>query len=142
VLSPDGQHLRGWITRHNVLRALAERVNSTEWEAERNTLAAEFSDDNAVSRIHVPRTPLDGYEIVELAVRAGSTAAGKRIGDVRWPAGSQVVAVTERHELVTPRNDIQLRPGERVVLLTPISDDNQYLVSEVPPGRVKAEGSP
>ncbi|HWG72438.1 MAG TPA: chloride channel protein [Acidimicrobiales bacterium] len=127
VLSPDGQHLRGWVTRHNVLRVLAERVSSTEREAESGRLAAEFSDDDAVSKVHAPRTPLDGYEIVELAVRHGSPGAGKRLGEVSWPAGSQVVAVTEHHELVTPRSDIQLRPGERVVLLVPIASDDPHL---------------
>lgn len=124
VLSPDGQHLRGWITRHNVLRVLAERVDSTQREAERGRMAAEFSDTNVASRVHQPRTPLDGYEIVELTVRAGSPSAGKRLEEVPWPAGSQVVAVTERRELVAPRDDIQLRPGERIVLLVPTAKDD------------------
>ena len=119
VLSPDGEHLRGWITRHNVLRVLSERVDSTQREAERGRIAAEFSDENAASRVHKPRTPLDGYEIVELTVRVGSPGAGKRLDEIDWPVGSQVVAVTERRELVAPRNDIELRPGERVVLLVP-----------------------
>lgn len=130
VLSPDGRHLRGWVTRHNVLRALAERFTSSTREAERGRLAAEFSDADAAGRLHTPRTPLDGYEIVEVTVRAGSPSAGQRLGDVSWPSGAQVVAVTERQELVTPRSDIELRPGERVVLLAPIAEHN----SEVPPG--------
>jgi len=130
VLSSDGQHLRGWVTRHSVLRVLAERVSSSAREAERGRLAAEFSDKDALSRVHVPRTPLDGYEIVELAVRPRSPGAGKRLGEVRWPEGSQVVAVTERGELVTPRSDTQLLPGDRVVLLAPIGADDQPLGSE------------
>jgi len=119
VLSPDGQHLTGWVTRHNVLRVLAERVGSSAKEAEKGRLAAEFSVEDAASRVRVPQTPLDGYEIVELTVRAGSPALGHRLGEVEWPPGAVVVAVSDRRELVTPRRDLELRPGERVILLSP-----------------------
>ncbi len=124
VLSSDGQHLRGWITRHNVLRVLAERVSSSEREAEQGILAANFAVNDAPSRVHVPRAPLDGYEIVEVAVRPGSPSAGKKLGDIRWPGGAQVVAVTEQHELVSPRSDIELQPGARVVFLSPMEEDD------------------
>lgn len=120
VLSADGQRLQGWITRQNVLRVLAERVDASEREATQGRLATEFSEQDAVARVHEPRTPLDGYEIIELAVRPDSPAAGKQLGQLRWPAGAQVVAVTQRRELVAPRSDIELRPGERIVLLAPI----------------------
>jgi CIC family chloride channel protein len=120
VLSPDGQHLQGWITRHNVLRVLAERVKASQGEAEQGSLAADLSDNNAATRVHTPRTPLDGYEIIELAVPPNSPAAGKPLGQVPWPPGSQVVAVSERRELVTPRSDMELHPGDRIVLLAPI----------------------
>ncbi len=121
VLSSDGQHLRGWVTRNNVLRVLAERVGSSAREAERGRLAAEFSEKDAASRVHVPRTPLEGYEIVEVTIRPGSPALGRRVGEVPWPTGSIVVAVSERRELVTPRSDLELRAGERVILLAPTS---------------------
>ena len=119
VLSPDGVHLRGWITRHNVLRGLAERVGSSAREAERGSLAAEFSEKDAASRVHVPRTPLGGYEIVEVTIRPGSPVLGRRIGEVPWPPASIVVAASEKGELVTHRSDLELRSGERVVLLAP-----------------------
>ena len=58
VLSPDGQHLQGWVTRHNVLRVLAERVSSSAREAERGRLAAEFSDKDALlAGAHPSDTP-------------------------------------------------------------------------------------
>ena len=95
VLSPDGQHLRGWVTRHSVLRVLAERVDSSAREAERGRLAAEFSEKDAASRLHVPPTPLEGYEIVEVTIGPESPALGRRIGEVPWPPGSIVVAASE-----------------------------------------------
>jgi CIC family chloride channel protein len=119
VLSPDGQHLRGWITRHSVLRVLAERVESSAREAERGQLAAEFAEKDAASRLHVPRNPLEGYEIVEVTIGPESPALGRRIGEVPWPTGSIVVAASEERELVTPRSDMELRAGERVILLAP-----------------------
>lgn len=68
---------------------------------------------------------MDGYEIVEIVIRQGSPAQGHRIGEVAWPAGCLVVAVTDRHELVTPRPDIDLRAGEAVVVLAPTSSPDQ-----------------
>jgi chloride channel protein, CIC family len=119
VLSPDGQHLRGWVTRQNVLRVLADQAGSSAEEAERGRLAAEFSDKDAAAHLHVPRTPLPGYRTVEVAIGPGSPALGRRVGDVPWPPGSIVVAVSEKRELVTPRDDLQLHSGERVILLVP-----------------------
>ena len=60
VLSPDGQHLRGWITRHNVLCALSERIDSSANEAEQGRLAAEFSEKDAASRLPCPSHPAGG----------------------------------------------------------------------------------
>jgi TrkA-C domain len=84
------------------------------------SLAADLSDKNTVTGVHIPSTPLDGYEIIELAVRPNSPAAGMPIGQVHWPPGSQLVAVSERRELVTPRCDMELHAGDGVVLLTPM----------------------
>jgi Trk K+ transport system NAD-binding subunit len=103
---------------------LAERVDSSAREAERGRLAAEFSEKDAASRIHVPRTPLEGYEIVEVAIGPESPALGRRIGEVPWPPGSIVVAASEERELVTPRSDIELRAGEQVLLLVPIGESD------------------
>jgi CIC family chloride channel protein len=133
VLSPDGQHLRGWVTRQNVLQALAERVGSSAREAERGKLAAEFSEHDPQSRVHIPRSPLDGYEVVEVVLRPGAPGIGQQVGQVAWPAGSIVVAVSEGRELVTPRNDIELRAGERVVLLAPTSDSRRDLAPDAMP---------
>ena len=76
-------------------------------------------------QVHIPTTPLDGYEILEITISPQATACGRRLGDMRWPAGARVLAASEGHKLVAPRTDVELRPGERVVLLAPVagSDD-------------------
>jgi CIC family chloride channel protein len=125
VISPDGQHLNGWVTRQSVLHVLAERVDASTREAERGRLAAEFSEEDAASRVHSPRTPLEGYEIIEVTIGPESPALGRRIGEVPWPAGSIVVAISDHRELVAPRSDIELRAGERVILLAPTGESKR-----------------
>ncbi len=138
VVSDDGEHLRGWITRQAVLRALADRVESFESESERGELAAEFAEQDAVSRLHIPRTPLTGYDIAEVSIHADSPAAGRRIGDVVWPPGSSAVAVTEGRELVSARSDVVLRAGERVIVLVPAGDSERYTYDRESPSETAA----
>ncbi len=125
VLSPDGEHLIGWVTRHSVLSVLAERLDASTSEAERGRLAAEFSEEDAASHLHDARLPLEGYEIIEVSIGPRSPALGRRIGEVPWPAGSIVVAMSVERELVAPRSDLEFRAGERVVLLAPTGESGR-----------------
>ncbi len=119
VLSHDGRHLRGWITHHDVVRALAAGVSSSTGEIEQGAVAAEFGVDDPESRAHRPSAPLAGYEIIEITLGLESPAAGHRVGEIAWPPASRVVAVTEGRETVPPVSDTELRAGERVILLAP-----------------------
>ena len=120
VLSDDREHLQGWITRHNILDALTQTVQSSEQSIERGALAADFGADDPSLVAHRSSTPLTGYEIVEITIGADSPALGRRVDEISWPPGCLVVAVTERDALVTPSNDTILRDGKRVVLLAPV----------------------
>ena len=124
VLSRDGV-LRGWLTRADILRALATKLSSSEEEIEEGAAAAEFALRDPSTAIHVPSTPLRGYQILELRVYSDSPALGRRIGDVAWPPGSFVVAVTQGREIRAARPDLELREGERVMVLTPVADGAQ-----------------
>ena len=119
VLSHDEQTLEGWVTREDVMRALVGRVQASAREIERGAEAAEFAVKDPHRQVHVPSTPLDGYEILEVTISEQTPASGRLLGDVAWPAGSKVVAVAEGDTLVAPRADVELRPGGRVVLLAP-----------------------
>jgi CIC family chloride channel protein len=125
VLSPDGQHLRGWVTRHNVLRVLADRVGSSARDAERGTAASEFYEDDPRSSAHIPRTPLEGYETVEITMRPGAPGIGRRVDEIQWPPGAIVVAVSQGRELLAPQRDVELRSGERVIVLAPTGDASE-----------------
>lgn len=119
VVSHDGGQVRGWLTRNNVLRALDARVRSASGEIERGALAAEFAAEDPAAEVHTPSRPLRGYRVLELTVAPRSAAAGRRVGEVPWPAGCLAVAVTHRREIVAARADTQLVAGERVIVLAP-----------------------
>jgi chloride channel protein, CIC family len=116
VVSRDGQ-LRGWLTRADVLKALTSKLNSGEEEIEEGAAAAEFAVENPSAAIHTPSTPLHGYEILELRILADSPARGRRVADIQWPAGCIVAAITQGREIHAARPDLELQPGERVIVL-------------------------
>jgi CIC family chloride channel protein len=119
VVSPDRHHVVGWITHRDVVRAMAERTTASSTEVAEGTLASEWATPDAKGRLHVARAPIEGYEMVEVTIRPGSTVIGRRVDEVSWPADCIVVALCEGREFVTPRSDAELRAGERVVLLAP-----------------------
>ena len=125
VLSHDGQRLRGWITRQDLLRALGDRVAASTPEIERGALAAEFAVDDPESRVHVPTTPLEGYRIVEVTIRPGSPASGRRAHELELPAGSLLVAMSEDGKMVAPHDDIQLDPGDKLVVLARVPSEER-----------------
>ena len=121
VLSHDGERLLGWITRQNVLGAIAQRVGASAREIEQGALAGEYARDHAETRAHTPSSPLDGYQVVEIVIGPHSPALGQRLDEVAWPPHTIAAAVTEGREIVAPRPDLELRVGERVVLLAPVA---------------------
>ena len=99
-------------------------MGSVTREAELGTLAAEFSEPDAVARLHKPPKPLHGYDLFEIPIRASSAIVDRRVAEVAWPRGSVVVALSENHELVAPRTDSRLLAGERIVLLAPVAEED------------------
>jgi CIC family chloride channel protein len=61
--------------------------------------------------------PPPGYAIVEVAVPAGSPAAGSALGDIGWPPGWVPVTVLAGRGLRDPDPGLLLAPGDRVSLL-------------------------
>jgi CIC family chloride channel protein len=122
VVSRDGQ-LRGWLTRADLLRALATELSSSEQEIEEGAVAAEFAVADPSAAIHRPSTPLQGYEVLELRIFADSPARGRRVGEIDWPPGSIVAAVTQGREIHAGRPDLELQAGERVIVLAPTGEE-------------------
>jgi hypothetical protein len=99
-------------------------------EIERGALAAEFAVEDPESCLHVPTMPLEGYRIVEVTIGPDSPASGRRAPELELPAGSLLVAVSEEGKLVAPQDDVQLDPGDRLVLLAPVPSGARNDVSE------------
>ena len=74
---------------------------------------------------HTPSTPLSGYEIVEITITPESPALGRPAGNIAWPPGSLLVAISEGHEIVPVRDDTELHAGERIILLAPAASQLQ-----------------
>jgi CIC family chloride channel protein len=125
VLSADRAHLRGWITRRDVLAALAANLETAGRRIEAGAVAAGFGADDPERFAHESSAPLDGYEIVDLSITPHSPAAGRRVGDVPWPDGTLVVAVTDAGEMMPAQPTTTVRAGERVVLLAPVQPNGQ-----------------
>ena len=75
VISRDGE-LLGWLTRADVLRALATTLRSSEQTIRGGAAAAEFAVSDPAAAIRTPTTPLPGYEVLELQIRPDSPARG------------------------------------------------------------------
>ena len=118
VISRNGE-LLGWLTRADVLRALATTLRSSEAKIRDGAAAAEFAVADAATAARTPTTPLPGYEILELQIPPDSPARGRRVDDIDWPTGSVPVAVTQGREIQAARPDARLHPGERVMVLAP-----------------------
>ncbi len=109
VLSADGRRVEGWVTGADVLSAMAGKIGTAQPRA-----GVRASPPSAGAP-----APLPGYRAVEVTVGAGSQAAGRKLGDVAWPAGSAPVSVLRGREFSPPDPVLTLAPGDRVVLLVP-----------------------
>ncbi len=119
VLSGDREHVQGWITRHDILEALAQTIKSSEESIEEGAVAADFGADDPSVAAHRSSTPLTGYQIIEITINTNSPALGRRVDEISWPPGCLVVAVTDQKADVSSSTDTILREGARVILLAP-----------------------
>jgi len=124
VVSPDERQLEGWVTSEGVLRALAHRVAGTIDETA-HAQAADGEPDDAQATPEHPSVPLPGYYVAEITITGNSPAAGRKLGDVSWPAGTTPVSVLRDGSLRQPHPDITLAPGDRVSLLIPAAQDTE-----------------
>jgi Trk K+ transport system NAD-binding subunit len=56
--------------------------------------------------------------LVEIPVELGSEAAGKRVGEIDWPAGTLVVSIHRGNKDLVPGPDTEVLPGDYLVLLS------------------------
>ena len=119
VLSPDGQRVEGWVTGASVLRALARQITGSQAGTIQAQAAAGQEHHDAEAMLQHPPAPLPGYQVIEITVSGHSTAAGQKLGDLRWPPAGIPVSVLRDRRLRPPDGQITLAAGDRVSLLVP-----------------------
>ena len=120
VLSADGQRVEGWVTGASVLRALARQITGSQDAATQAQSAANPEHGDTEAMLAHPPVPLPGYQVIEITVTGDSAAAGRKLGDLRWPAAGTLVSVLSGRRLRPPDSEITLSAGDRVSLLIPV----------------------
>jgi chloride channel protein, CIC family len=117
VISDDGQHLQGWLTSQNVLQAVARHISAAQAGAAQPPPAAGTAPPGRQDALHRAPAPLRGFKVLEIAITAGSPAAGRKLGDIAWPPGCIPVSVQDTRTVRDPDPGVILAPGDRVSLL-------------------------
>jgi len=117
VVSSDRQRLIGWVTQHDVIRAMAERITDASGETAQGTLSAEWAEPRAPGQLPTPSFPLEGYRLFEVPITANSGLVGRRVDGVELPPGAIAAAVSARRRTVVARDDVVLHAGDRLHLL-------------------------
>jgi hypothetical protein len=117
VVSADERQLEGWVTSAGVLQALARRVAGTAGETAQAAADQEHEDLESVAG-H-PSAPLPGYYVAEITIAGDSPAAGRKLGDLTWPAASVPVSVLRSGSLRPASAGLTLAAADRVSLLVP-----------------------
>jgi CIC family chloride channel protein len=104
VGSTDGQAVAGWLTNQSLLRAVARQLAAAKPE---------------ITAGHDPHAELPGYRIIERTLDQHSTATGRTLGELDWPAGHLPVSVLHNRQLIDADPAIRLAAGDSVSFLVP-----------------------
>jgi CIC family chloride channel protein len=118
VLSPDGQHVQGWITNPGVLQAVASQIDASRAQATQGQLAADWALPDPATSLREPPTPLPGYQVVEVTIRNNSPVSST-LGAITWPPGWTPVSVLHDRRLGSPDPSLTINSGDRINLLVP-----------------------
>jgi CIC family chloride channel protein len=119
VISTDGRAVTGWTTNQHVLRAIAHQVSAAEPDVVAGNKAARWAEPVGQNDEHDRGTGLSGYNVVEHTLEQDSAAVGKRIGEIDWPPEHLPVTLLHNRQLMDPKPDMVLHPGDRLTLLVP-----------------------
>lgn len=119
VIDTDARDVQGWLTNQNVLRAVGAYLADAQPEIAASHQAAEWADPKAQTAEHDPHSQLAGYQIVERTLASDSTAVGRTIGELDWPAGHLPVSILHDRELVEVDPSVRLSAGDRINILVP-----------------------
>jgi chloride channel protein, CIC family len=117
VVDTDGRTLIGWVDHVDVLRAYNARLERTMHGSER----ASGSESIARSTGSTPGllARLRGFRVVELELGSGAAPVGQRLGELPWPRGARIIALSRAGRAIEPSSDVRLEPGDCLTLLVP-----------------------
>ncbi|QBI19445.1 CBS domain-containing protein [Egibacter rhizosphaerae] len=99
----DPERLLGLVRRADIVRAYRQALQRSLGESQRRQR----------SRLR----DLAGARFSELVVAPDSSAAGRRVSEVDWPAGTVLTSVRRGDELIVPNGDTVLEAGDELVAL-------------------------
>ena len=125
VLSLDEHQVEGWVTGASVFQVLAHRLAGTVVDPAHGPAAAGPEHDGAQVAVERPPALLRGFDIVEITITRDSQAAGRKLGEVRWPTVGVPVSMLREGSLRPPLPGVVLVEGDRVSLLIPAAQDTR-----------------
>ena len=117
VLSEDRHHIIGWITSHDVIQTMANRLAAYPHDATQGNQAAEWATPHPTTTTRTPPSPLPGYQLIDLDIRPPHQ--GQTISQLDWPPGVTPIAITRHHRTIMAAPDTKLRPGDHLLALIP-----------------------
>jgi len=82
-----------------------------------DTLTTEIDAQLTEGTVPLPGPNQAGTEFVEVTVPPGARAAGKTISELRLPRSAVLVSILRGDEVIIPRGDTRLRPGDVLTTL-------------------------
>lgn len=106
-----------------------------------DTLTTEIDAQLTEGTVPLPATNDTGTEFLEVIIPHGARAAGKSISQLRLPRSAVLVSISRGDEVIIPRGETRLRPGDVVTTLCESKSANairEFLESTIPLGRKRA----
>jgi chloride channel protein, CIC family len=119
VVDHDGEHVTGWITREDILRALGEHLRRTQPEIEQGAIATEVNAHDPARDVHAPPAPLSRYRLIDVTIDEGSAAVGRRLDQAPWPESAIPLAIGRGDHLTAAHGATRLGAGSRIIFLGP-----------------------
>jgi CIC family chloride channel protein len=124
VLSTDGQHLEGWVTNQNVLRAVSTQLAAAVPAITAGHQAAQWAaEPKPNDEDHARRAALNGYEVAEYTLGKRATARGRTLSELDWPPGHVPVSILHNRHLSDGMSQVRLKAGDRVNVLVPAAGE-------------------
>ena len=127
VLDRDRVHIVGWLTREDVIDAIADQLEIAETDALLGQDAAEWATRRDYGDSRPASGTLDRIDLVEIMVTEGSASDGRMPREIALPKGWSLAAVrpVDVRRTMSPAEDGELQPGDRLILLIPSAANAQ-----------------